>query len=111
MTWQDLHARTETMDAVLARAAVDPSNPDLLQGIPDIDRLFGGPDGLLAALQYRWDNHLHVKLELALLQGQSAAEAYLELAAEQPVLRAVLDVQDVRRSQAAAERTAEVLVR
>ncbi|WP_067667566.1 hypothetical protein [Nocardia miyunensis] len=106
MTWQDLHARTEILETVLARASVDPASPGLFHDLPDIDRLFGGPAGLLAALQYRWDNHLHVKLDLALLQGQSAAEAYLELAAEQPMLRAVLDAQDVRRWRAA-----EVLVR
>jgi hypothetical protein len=106
MTWEDQHARTEIVNAVLARAAVDPASPELWDGLPDIDRLFGGPAGILAALQYRWDNHLHVKLDLALHQGQSAAEAYLELAAEQPVLRAVLDAQDVRRWSAA-----EVLVR
>ncbi|MFF3571439.1 hypothetical protein [Nocardia jiangxiensis] len=102
MTWKDLHARTEILDVVLTRATADPANPGLLHGLPDVDRLFGGPAGVLAALQYRWDNHLHVKLDLALLQGQSAADAYLELAAEQPVLRAVLDAQDVRRWRAPA---------
>ena len=106
MTWNDLHARTEILDVVLARAAADPADPGLLHDLPGMDRLFGGPAGVLAALQYRWDNHLHVKLDLALLQGQSAAEAYLELAAEQPVLRAVLDAQDMRR-----RRASEVLVR
>lgn len=105
MTWKDQHARTEILDVVLARAAVDPASPELFHDLPDAERLFGGPAGILAALRYRWDNHLHVKLDLALHQGQSAAEAYLELAAEQPVLRAVLDAQDVRRWRAA-----EVLV-
>ncbi len=102
MTWEDQHARTEILNAVLARAAADPANPGLLQGFPDAERLFGGQAGILAALQYRWDNHLHVKLELALLQGQSAADAYLELAAEQPALRALLDAQDVDRRHAPA---------
>ncbi|MCM6776561.1 hypothetical protein NDR87_21700 [Nocardia sp. CDC159] len=100
MSWTDLHARTEILHAVLARAAVDPANPALLHDLPDSERLFGGPEGVLAALRYRWDNHLRAKLDQALSQGQSAAEAYLELAAEQPVLRAVLDYQDARRWQA-----------
>ncbi|WP_024806601.1 hypothetical protein [Nocardia sp. BMG51109] len=97
MTWNDLHDRTEILREVLARAAADPANPGLLYDLPGCDRLFGGPAGVLAALQYRWDNHLHAKLDQAGLSGQSAADAYLELAAEQPVLRAVLDAQDVRR--------------
>ncbi|MBF6329208.1 hypothetical protein [Nocardia transvalensis] len=99
MSWNDLHARTAILHEVLARAAADPANPALFCDLPDRDRLFGGPAGVLAALQYQWDNHLCVKLEQALVQGQSAAEAYLELAAEQPVLRAVLDAQDIRRWQ------------
>ncbi|RDI49198.1 hypothetical protein [Nocardia mexicana] len=97
MTWKDLHARTDILHEVLARAAADPAGPGLFYGLPDCDRLFGGPAGVLAALQYQWDNHLRAKLDQAQVEGQSAAEAYLELAAEQPVLRAVLDAQDVRR--------------
>ena len=96
MSWTDHHSRTEILHEVLARAAVDPADPGLFQGLPDCERLFGGPAGVLAALRYRWNNHLHAKLDMALLQGQSAAEAYLELAAEQPALRALLDAQDVR---------------
>ncbi|WP_216900473.1 hypothetical protein [Nocardia alni] len=96
MTWADQHARTEILHEVLDRAAADPANPGLFQELPDSERLFGGPGGVLAALRYRWDNHLNAKLDLAIQCGQSAAEAYLELAAEQPVLRAVLDAQGVR---------------
>ncbi len=99
MTWQDQHARTEILHEVLARAAADPAAPDLFQDLPECDRLFGGPTGVLAALQYRWDNHLHAKLDQAMTQGQSASDAYLELSAEQPVLRAVLDVQEIRHWQ------------
>lgn len=101
MTWSEHHARTEILRVVLARAAADPANPKLFHGVPGCERLFGGPAGILAALRYRWDNHLHAKLDLALLQGQSAAEAYSELAAEQPVLCAVLDAHDARRPRAA----------
>ncbi|WP_280271539.1 hypothetical protein [Nocardia wallacei] len=97
MTWKDLHDRTEILHEVLARAAADPATPGLFYDLPDCDRLFGGPAGVLAALQYQWDNHMRAKLDQAQVVGQSAAEAYLELAAEQPVLRAVLDAQDARR--------------
>ncbi|WP_227980707.1 hypothetical protein [Nocardia spumae] len=99
MTWRDQHARTEILHEVLARAAADPAVPGLFYDLPGCERLFGGPAGVLAALQYRWDNHLHAKLDQAQTQGQSAAEAYLELAAEQPILRAVLDAHRVRHQQ------------
>ncbi|MFG1795638.1 hypothetical protein [Nocardia sp. NPDC049149] len=97
MSWKDQHARTDIVHMVLARAAVDPADPRLFDGIPDLTRLFGDADGLLLALRYRWNIHLDAKLDQALSQGQSAIEAYLELAAEQPVLRAVLDAQYRRR--------------
>lgn len=100
--WEDRHLRTKIIHTVLTRAAVDPASPDLFADIPELDRLFGGPEGLLLALRYRWNIHLDAKLDQALLQGQSAVEAYLELAAEQPALRAVLDAQYRRRHQAAA---------
>ncbi|MFC6012946.1 hypothetical protein [Nocardia lasii] len=91
MTWTDLHHRTEIVHTVLARAAIDPHDPALFDGIEELDRLFGGVDGLIQALANRWDNHLHVKLELAEIDGRTPVEAYLALAAEQPALRAVLD--------------------
>ncbi|WP_245721019.1 hypothetical protein [Nocardia pseudovaccinii] len=99
--WEDHHRRTEIVHTVLTRAAIDPASPDLFAEIPELDRLFGGPEGLLLALRYRWNIHLDAKLDQALVQGQSTVEAYLELAAEQPVLRAVLDAQYRRRVQAA----------
>lgn len=91
MTWTDQHRRTEIVHTVLARAAIDPNDPALFAGLPEVERLFGGTDGLLHALAYRWNNHLRAKLEQAEVEGHSAVEAYLELAAEQPALRAILD--------------------
>ncbi|MFD3743163.1 hypothetical protein [Nocardia sp. NPDC058633] len=95
MTWTELHHRTEIVHTVLARAALDPTDPALFADLPELDRLFGGADGLLQALANRWDNHLHVKLELAEIDGRTPIQAYLELAAEQPALRAVLDARPV----------------
>ncbi|WP_280505894.1 hypothetical protein [Nocardia farcinica] len=101
MTWTDQHARTEIVRTVLARAAVDPADPDLFAGLPDLDRLFGGVEGLLLTLGYRWRNHLDVKIELGAANGRTPEEMYRELCAEQPALRALLDAQYVRRDLAA----------
>ena len=97
MSWEDQHTRTDIVHTVLTRAAVNPDSPDLFTGIPELERLFGGPEGLLLALHYRWNIHLDVKMEQALVEGQSAVDAYLELVAEQPALRAVLDAHYRRR--------------
>ncbi|WP_067470945.1 hypothetical protein [Nocardia amamiensis] len=96
MSWTDQHARTDIVHTVLTRAATDPASPDLFAAIPDLERLFGGAEGLLLTLRYRWNIHFDAKLE----QGLTEVEAYLELAAEQPVLRAVLDAQYGRRNHA-----------
>ncbi|MEU8894909.1 hypothetical protein [Nocardia sp. NPDC048505] len=102
MSWEDQHARTGIVHTLLERAAADPHRPDLFDDIPELDRLFGGPAGLVAALRYRWQLHLDAKLDQAQVQGQTAVEAYLELADEQSVLRAVLDAHTRRETVAAA---------
>lgn len=97
MSWTEQHLRTEILHTVLARAAHDPARADLFDDIPHLDRLFGGPQGVIAALRYRWNIHLDAKLEQGSAQGRTPAEAYRELAAEQPVLRAVLDTRAASR--------------
>ncbi|MEU1527213.1 hypothetical protein ACH474_14365 [Nocardia rhamnosiphila] len=91
MSWEDQHLRTEILHTVLDRAAHDPARPDLFDDIPHLDRLFGGPQGVLAALRYRWNIHVDAKLELDPGRCWTTEEARLELATEQPVLYAVLD--------------------
>ncbi|WP_280235489.1 hypothetical protein [Nocardia cyriacigeorgica] len=91
MTWEDQHTRIDIMHTVLARAAADPNRHDLFDGLPDLDRLFGGPAGVLLALRNRWNLHLETKLDEAFERGQSSVEAYLELCAEQPELHALLE--------------------
>ncbi|NNH72580.1 hypothetical protein HLB23_22415 [Nocardia uniformis] len=97
MSWTDLHTRMDILHTVVDRAARNAADPRLFDGIPELNRLFGGPAGVLLALRYRWDNHLRVKMEHALAQGKSAVEVYLELAAEQPGVRAILDTYDTDR--------------
>ncbi|GAB0106556.1 hypothetical protein JMUB6875_55420 [Nocardia sp. JMUB6875] len=97
MSWADFHARTDILHAVLDRAARNPADPNLFDGLPDLDRLFGGPDGVLLALRNRWENHLNVKLDHALAQGKSVTQVWQELATEQPALRAILDSYDTDR--------------
>lgn len=91
MSWTDQHLRTEILHTVLDRASRDPARPDLFDDIPQLHQLFGDAEGVLAALRYRWNIHLDAKLELARYRGHPAAQAYAELAAEQPVLHAVLE--------------------
>ncbi|MBF6215352.1 hypothetical protein IU433_31130 [Nocardia puris] len=104
MSWDDVHARTAIVHTVLDRAAVDPDRPDLFDDLPGLERLFGGPEGLLLALEYRWHNHLAARSELGLLLGMSEVEVYLQLTAEQPALRAVLDRWGVRSATPALAR-------
>ncbi|WP_067692546.1 hypothetical protein [Nocardia jejuensis] len=94
MSWADLHARTDILHTILDRAARNPADSTLFDDLPELRRLFGGPEGVLLALRHRWENHLNVKLDHALAQGKSAVESYLELSAEQPALRAILDRYD-----------------
>ncbi|GAB2448174.1 hypothetical protein [Nocardia tengchongensis] len=99
MSWADFHARTDILHTVLDRAArIDftrnPADPKLFDDLPELERLFGGPGGVLLALRNRWENHLTVKLENAMEKGVLAHEVYTELCAEQPALRAILDAYD-----------------
>ncbi|MEC3915160.1 hypothetical protein [Nocardia sp. CDC160] len=97
MSWADFHARTDILHTVLDRAARNPADPKLFDNLPDLGRLFGGPEGVLLALRNRWENHLNVKLDHALAQGKSAPQVWQELASEQPSLRAILDIYDTDR--------------
>ncbi|AYF73930.1 hypothetical protein D7D52_08705 [Nocardia yunnanensis] len=102
MSWADFHARTDILHTVLDRVArsrlpLNPADPTLFEGLPELERLFGGVDGVLLALRARWQNHLDVKLEHALAQGKSVPQVVHELTAEQPALRAILDAFDTDR--------------
>ncbi|SEM28803.1 hypothetical protein [Rhodococcus maanshanensis] len=91
MSWNDFHARGAVLQLVMERARVDPGDPGLFVDLPDMEKLFGGPDGVLLALEHRWTTHLAAKLDQAIEDGAPPNTAWNELTAEQPVLRAVLD--------------------
>lgn len=110
MTWSDVHARTLILEAVLERARREPGYGLRLDGLGDVERLFGGPGGVLLALQHRWSTHLAVKLDFAVEAGASAQAAWDELAAEQPTLRAVLDAHSRRSLRLRGARRSEQLM-
>ncbi|TQF68354.1 hypothetical protein FK531_14805 [Rhodococcus spelaei] len=114
MSWSDVHARTAIIETVLERATADAQSPLLFANMPDAERLFGGVDGLILALQHRWTNHLAAKLDQAIEDGTPPYVAWDELAAEQPGLRAVLDrfspqLRSARRAQGAESASAPTM--
>ncbi|MEU4447761.1 hypothetical protein AB0K14_12750 [Actinosynnema sp. NPDC050801] len=90
MSWSDFYRRRDALDAVLRAAAGNPAAPLAF----DRD-LFATEDDLLLALHYRWMQQLTGRLGTALEDDDDRVEivarTWRELAAEQPVLRAVLD--------------------
>ncbi|ANZ35135.1 hypothetical protein BBK82_02665 [Lentzea guizhouensis] len=87
MTWANHYRRRDALDAVLHDARRDPSAPLIVD--PDV---FSSLDELLLALQHRWTNKLTARMETAALDGPVDEERVTaELAADEPVLRAVLD--------------------
>jgi hypothetical protein len=87
MGWNDFYRRRDALDAVLRR---DPAEP------LEFDRaVFEDSDELLLALHHRWLRQLTGRLGVALSDDDDRVAAvrttWRALAAEQPVLRAVLD--------------------
>src|SRR6476646_4327480 len=101
MSWTDLHRRNEIIDEVLARAERDPQDTELFRDLPDLDRLFGGVNGVILALRYRWRNHMQARMDLHEAEWADPQQVARELAAEQPALRAVLDRWRVSRREPA----------
>jgi hypothetical protein len=91
MSWADFYRRRDALDAVLHAAAGNPAAP------LTFDReLFATEEDLLLALHYRWMQQLTGRLGAALEDSDddrvgTVTRTWRELAAEQPVLRAVLD--------------------
>ena len=80
------------MADVIDRAATDPEAALESNGkASDVDRLFGGEEGLLLSLRHRWVTMLTAKLDQAAHNDIPAEQARAELVAAQPGLRALLD--------------------
>ena len=87
MGWADHYRRRDALDAVLRDARRDPSAPLIVD--PDV---FPTLNDLLLALDHRWQNKLTARMEAAALDGPVDEDRVIvELAADEPVLRAVLD--------------------
>jgi len=87
MGWADHYRRRDALDAVLRDARHDPSAPLIVD--PDV---FSSANELLLALDHRWQNKLTARMEAAALEGRVDEDRVTaELAADEPVLRAVLD--------------------
>ncbi len=86
MGWADHYRRRDALDAVLRDARRDPSAPLIVD--PDV---FPTLNDLLLALDHRWQNKLTARMEAAALDGPVDEDRVIvELAADEPVLRAVL---------------------
>lgn len=93
MTWIQLHERMALMAELIDQATRDPDAAlDHARALVDVEQLFGGEEGLLLSLEQRWMTFLTAKLDQAAYEEIPAERAAAELAADQPGLRALLDV-------------------
>jgi ATP adenylyltransferase len=80
------------MADMIDRAATDPESALVLNGrTSEVDRLFGGEEGLMLSLRHRWVTMLAAKLDQAAYEDVPAAQARADLVAAHPGLRALLD--------------------
>jgi hypothetical protein len=81
------------MADLIDRAAEDPDAALHFNGnLRDVERMFGSEEGLLLSLWQRWVTALTAKLDQVVDQDRPAQSAVADLAAQQPALRALLDV-------------------
>ncbi|MGN5239627.1 MULTISPECIES: hypothetical protein [unclassified Rhodococcus (in: high G+C Gram-positive bacteria)] len=109
MSWETYRARQAVLDDVLTRAQRDLDASLRFDEIPRAMELFGSGDNVLLTLQRHWTTHLAVRLDQALEDGTSLDAAYVRLADDMPMVRAVLDagtrmspaLRNVRRGEVA----------
>ncbi|BBZ11781.1 hypothetical protein MBRA_19760 [Mycobacterium branderi] len=107
MTWTQLHERMAFMADLIDRAAENPDAALHCNGnLPDVERLFGGEEGLLLSLQQRWITAVTARLDGDI----SVEQARAEIAAAEPGLRALLDAAAKRSRRLRSEQSAEQTV-
>jgi hypothetical protein len=101
MGWNDFYQRREAIELVLRQAARNPESELAFEEIPAVVREFADREELLLAMQHKWMQMLTGKVAVALDEAEhdpridgveALARSWRDLAAEQPVLRRVLDV-------------------
>jgi hypothetical protein len=96
VSWNDFYRRRDIIDSVLRAAARDPGAPIALDGIPGARDTFGGEEGLLLALHYKWTLLFGGHLDAELLDDSdhvvATVRAWRAAVRANPPLRAVLDV-------------------
>ena len=103
MTWTQFHQRQEAIRAVLDHARANPAAEIDLAAVPAAAEVFTSRDELLRALHYKWTQLLTGRIGVALAETensphedrvQAVTTAWRRTAADNPVLRAVLDHHD-----------------
>jgi hypothetical protein len=88
MSWTETHERYRIIREVVAAAEADPTGA--LPWREEYAEMFGGPDGLVAALRYRWQRTCEAQLE-ANLSDEEIQERHRKLLTEHAAVLRVLD--------------------
>jgi hypothetical protein len=95
MSWNDFYLRQDAIQAVLDHARQSPS-----EALPEVPAPFTDLADLLRALQYKWNQQLTGRIEIALAETEDAplgdrieavSAAWRRTAADNAALRAILD--------------------
>ena len=100
MGWNDFYRRRDALDAVLEHAQRTPDSALPYAEVPGVAEVFGEPAQLLLALHHKWGLAVTGRVEVALSDAErnpaidpvdAVASAWRAAAAENPVLRRLLD--------------------
>ena len=121
MSWNDYYQRRSAVEEVLRQAERDPQGPLPFAAVPGAAEVFANPTELLLALHYKWMQLLTGRIGIALGDAERSPDvdrveavgtAWREVAAANPVLRAVLQAhltEGDQRLTAAIEREQRML--
>ncbi|WP_163512727.1 hypothetical protein [Fodinicola acaciae] len=106
--WQQVHRRTDLLNAVLEHVSRTGSPQVPAAYLTEIDDEFGGLDDFLLAVHQRWSTAFAARLDAVLEESPedlpaALARLHTDLAAVRPALRAVLDNYHDNKALAAAE--------